>query len=64
LIYTTIPFLETRNKEHIIDYGVPTIIDCLSNENLNTQLSAVTTLMFLITPKSEQREFRSHTFNY
>ncbi|PKY38496.1 ARM repeat-containing protein [Rhizophagus irregularis] len=53
--------LETRNKEHIIDNGgIPMIIDCLSNENLNTQLSAITTLIFLITPKSEQFILTEH----
>jgi len=36
------------------------IIDCLSNKNLNTQLSAITTLIFLITPTSEQFILTEH----
>ncbi|CAG8441035.1 13894_t:CDS:2 [Funneliformis mosseae] len=53
--------LESRNQKHIVENdGIPLIIDCLSNENLDTTLSAITVLNFLITPTSEQYILTDH----
>ncbi|CAG8696380.1 16832_t:CDS:2, partial [Racocetra fulgida] len=46
--------LEKRNKEHIINNdGVPLIIQCLYDKNEEIILSAITTLMFLLTDREE-----------
>ncbi|KAG9303298.1 hypothetical protein G9A89_013624 [Geosiphon pyriformis] len=46
--------LEKSAKEHIINNdGIPLIVDCLSSKNENILLSALSSLMFLITISSE-----------
>ncbi|NXC56122.1 ARMC7 protein, partial [Aleadryas rufinucha] len=45
--------LDKTNKEYILEAnGVEPIINCLSSSNEETVVSAVTTLMFLTTPRS------------
>ena len=40
-----------RNKEYIINNGgIPLIIDCLSSDNEDILTSAITILIFLLTP--------------
>jgi len=42
---------EQRNKEYIINNGgIPLIIDCLSSDNEDILTSAITILIFLLTP--------------
>ncbi|KAK7476080.1 hypothetical protein BaRGS_00015840 [Batillaria attramentaria] len=45
--------LDKQNKEHILQNGgVALVIKCLSSPNENTVLTAITTLMYLVTPQS------------
>lgn len=45
--------LDKTNKEYILEAnGVEPIVNCLSSSNEETVVSAVTTLMFLTTPRS------------
>ncbi|CAG8443732.1 23674_t:CDS:2 [Dentiscutata erythropus] len=54
--------LEKRNKEHIINYdGVPLIIQCLHDKNEEIMLSAITTLMFLLTDNEENEDILSES---
>lgn len=47
--------LEKQNKEYILqNNGVQAVLDCLSSSNEDTVLSAITTLMYLTTPLSQQ----------
>ncbi|KAK6989661.1 armadillo repeat-containing protein 7 [Biomphalaria glabrata] len=47
--------LDKELKQHILDSdGVRSVIKCLSRPLENTVMSAITTLMFLITPQSKQ----------
>ena len=42
------------NKEHILHCnGVKIVASCLSSSDEETVLSAITTLMFLVTPQSK-----------
>ncbi|CAG8667425.1 5598_t:CDS:2 [Dentiscutata heterogama] len=51
-----------RNKEHIINYdGVPLIIQCLYDKNEEIMLSAITTLMFLLTDNEENEDILSES---
>ena len=46
--------LDKDNKEYILgNDGVKQVLTCLSNSNEETVLSAITTLMFLVTPESK-----------
>ena len=46
--------LDKDNKRHILDNdGIKLIIKCLSRPNENTVMSAMTTLMYLVTPDSK-----------
>ncbi|XP_076462901.1 armadillo repeat-containing protein 7-like [Babylonia areolata] len=46
--------LDKKNKEHILrNGGVPLVIKCLSSCSEETVMSAITALMYLITPKSQ-----------
>lgn len=47
--------LDKENKQHIIENGgIPLVINCLSSSNEETVLSAITTLMFLTTPQTQE----------
>lgn len=46
--------LDKENKEHLLaSDGVELITECLSSANEDTLVSAITTLMFLVTPESK-----------
>lgn len=46
--------LDKNNKAYILDNdGVTLVSSCLSNDNENTVLSAITALMYLVTPASK-----------
>ncbi|PVD22912.1 hypothetical protein C0Q70_16172 [Pomacea canaliculata] len=46
--------LDEQNKDHILkNDGVAMIIKCLSSSNEDTVLSAITTLIYLVTPESQ-----------
>ncbi|CAG8463097.1 18574_t:CDS:2 [Acaulospora morrowiae] len=48
--------LEKRNKEHILNNeGIPLVIDCIFNEKEDIILSAITTLMFLISSDDDEK---------
>nr|XP_020661976.1 armadillo repeat-containing protein 7-like isoform X1 [Pogona vitticeps] len=48
--------LDKINKDYILEAdGVTAVVNCLSSSNEETVLSAVTTLMYLITPQSRQQ---------
>ncbi|XP_067849592.1 armadillo repeat-containing protein 7 isoform X4 [Heptranchias perlo] len=47
--------LDKQNKEYILqNNGVQAVLDCLSSPNEDTVLSAITTLMYLMTPLSRE----------
>lgn len=47
--------LDKENKQHVIDNGgISLVINCLSSSNEETVLSAITTLMFLTTPQTQE----------
>ncbi|XP_076047859.1 armadillo repeat-containing protein 7-like isoform X2 [Oratosquilla oratoria] len=47
--------LDPSNKSYILSQdGVTHVIGCLSSEDESTVLSAITTLMYLVTPQSKQ----------
>lgn len=47
--------LDKENKQHIVENGgIPLVINCLSSSNEETVLSAITTLMFLTTPQTQE----------
>ncbi|CAG8439110.1 13288_t:CDS:10 [Acaulospora colombiana] len=49
--------LEKRNKEHIMNNdGVPLVIDCIFSEKEDIILSAITTLMFLISQNDDDEK--------
>ncbi|KAK7100911.1 armadillo repeat-containing protein 7-like [Littorina saxatilis] len=46
--------LDKENKAHILENGgVPLVIKCLSSASEETVMSAITTLMYLVTPQSQ-----------
>ena len=46
--------LDKKHKNHIIkNNGIPSVIRCLTSSNEETVLSAITALMFLLTPESK-----------
>lgn len=47
--------LDKTNKEYILqNEGIPGVVGCLSSSVEETVLSAITTLMFLVTPRSKE----------
>ncbi|XP_072905401.1 armadillo repeat-containing protein 7 isoform X2 [Hemitrygon akajei] len=47
--------LDKQNKEYILqNKGVQAVLDCLSSSNEETVLSAITTLLYLVTPLSQE----------
>ncbi|KAK9512255.1 hypothetical protein O3M35_000723 [Rhynocoris fuscipes] len=58
--------LDFTNKDHIIDTpgGFKLIIDCLASTNDEIVISAITTLIFLITPRSKKDIVTPATIEY